>query len=209
MIYMEDKINKLQLFYLQQEEAYKKLFKQFHYDRALEDPLLTDEYIPKVLKGEFQEYLGKRNSSGRYKYAMYTINFREGQTVQKAMKQFLKYTKKKWIKNSISCFEWRGMDRGMHIHSRVEFQPEKNVYEGKREVYNTFKSMVGNKKHVNVRYSNRDNSFLKYIAGGRVIKGNLVRKECNEVTIKMRSKHQLQDIYSVAAAVGRREVVAP
>ncbi len=191
-------IDKKLIFHNQQIEAYKKLFKQFHYDRAFNDPSFTDDYIPEVYKEEFQKYIVRRSSAGRYKYVMYTINFREDIDHYEVLKAFLKYTKKKWIKKSYSCFEWRDIDKGQHIHSRVEIipdDPEKpnriTIYQRKREVYNTFKHLVGNKLHINARYSNRKDCFIAYVKGLR--KGK--PKECMTCTMHMRSKLDLLDIY--------------
>lgn len=144
--------------------AIHKLFKEYHYDQIKKNPNSVLRYIPKSEQDIFINYISKRTNT-RYRYIMFTINFREDVTFQQAEKKFMKYAKKRWIKNTISCFEWREKNKGMHIHSRAELSSKKVPYECKREVYNTFKNLVGNKLHINVRYSNDENSFINYING--------------------------------------------
>ena len=63
------------------------------------------------------------------------------------------------------CIEWREGDKGMHAHIKIWLNENKNPYRCKGEFYNTFKSLVGNKQHVNIRYSNTDGCFEEYIMG--------------------------------------------
>ena len=110
------------------------MFKEYHYDKFLNNPSLLDDFVPAYARGEFQKYCGKRTSK-RYKYVMFTINFKEGVDMDDVKKKYVKYVMKKWLLKSMSCFEWRKMDKGMHIHSKVWLDEEKNPYECKREVY--------------------------------------------------------------------------
>ncbi|WP_445775567.1 hypothetical protein, partial [Shewanella sp.] len=165
----EEKFRKLKVFTIAREKAFEKLFKEFWYDKSLKTAEITDDYIPEVCKEEFQKYVGKRGKA-RYKYLLITINFKPDVDFEMAYKQFEKYTKKKWIDKCINCFEWRKEmtkddNGGMHIHSKVWIADKKNPYKCKGEVYNTFKNLVGNKLHVNVRYSNAEGCFEDYIAG--------------------------------------------
>lgn len=150
-------------------KAQEKLFVLYwgdYYNNNSEDLL---KYIPPERQEDFQKYVAKSKGK-RWKYAMYTINFGPGVELNVIKKYTEKCLKKKWILDPIYCYETRGRDenggfKGVHVHMRVQFHEDKNPYEGRREVYNTFKHVVGNKQHINVRYSNRDDAFIEYIAG--------------------------------------------
>lgn len=188
------KYEKLLLFYKMKEEGIKKLLKEFWYDKALEETSVFEDYIPEDMLEEVVEYTSKRNRNSRYKYAMFTINFKEKVTLKNAMKKFEKFRTKKWIEKSMSCMEWRGLYLGMHLHSKVWIKDGKRIYDCKREVYNTFKDLVGNKMHVNVRYSNRENCFEEYIKGYK--KGKM--KDSFAVTELMRENQKVTGILEAA-----------
>lgn len=98
---------------------------------------------------------------------MFTINFRDDCPRGIMIKQVNKCLRKKWIVNYMYRWECRGDDIGIHIHIRCEIKNGKNTYNCKREMWNTFKECVGSRKHVNCRYSNRDDAFVKYVKGYR------------------------------------------
>ncbi len=192
------KEKKLQLFIQSKEKAYAKRFKEYWYDKVLEENEDISSYVPNILKEDFQKYLGKK-SGKRYNYIMFTINFKESVTFAQAYKKFVKYTKKTWIHSHYSCFEWRSLESGMHIHSKVVLTDDKvKVYRCKSEVYNTFKNLVGNKLHINVRYSNREGCFDSYIDGLK----KEIRKDCYEVTHIMRAKHSIPNVFTNRAPLG-------
>lgn len=161
----ETKIKQLTLFANERENAMKKLAKEYWYDKLIEESELWRDYVPKNLRDDFGKYVTKRKGCNRYKYLLFTINFTEGTDVGNAVKKVEKCVHKKWIKSALYCFEWRGSDNGFHCHLRCEIIKDKNAYRCKGEVYNTFKHMVGNKMHVNLRYSNSDNAFVDYVKG--------------------------------------------
>lgn len=162
-----EKIRKMSLFRRSKEKDIRKLLKEFWYDKCMNESAEMDDYVPEIMQEEVYKYLGKRGDKGRYNFAMFTVNFREDVKWGLVKKKFEKYRKKVWIEKELSCVEWRDGDKGLHIHSKVWIrQPtegERKVYSFKREVYNTFKSLVGNRLHVNVRYSNKKGCFDEYI----------------------------------------------
>lgn len=148
-----------------QNRAKRKILSEFWYDKVSNDFEWLKHDVPKNFKSEVREYLESRNSS-RYKYAMFTINPKEGTVFSELQKKVEKALKKVWVENYLFCYEWRDKDKGLHVHIKVWIKKEKNPYHCKREIYNTFKHLVGNKKHVNVRYSNREGCFDEYIKNG-------------------------------------------
>ncbi len=145
--------------------AVSKIFKEFHYDRLLKYSDELIEQIEDVYKDDFKDWIGERQSN-RYKYIMFTINPKEGVNVEEFLKKIKKMLTKKWIKQYLYCIEWRSeCMTGMHAHIKCWICDKKNPYHCKREVYNTFKYLVGNKSHVHPRYSNRKGCFDDYING--------------------------------------------
>jgi len=195
------KTAKKTIFMKQKTEALKKLFKEYWYDNIIHNPETVDDFLPDHSKEDFQKYIAKRTNT-RYKYIMFTINPIKDVEVEVLLKQFTKYTKKKWITQHYSCFEWRGstIDDGIHIHSKVWLHEDKNPYETKREVFNTFKNLVGNIKHINVRYSNRDYCFEDYIRGIKDGKN----KENYHNDLKIRQEHHFKDTYGTPSKQGEK-----
>lgn len=173
------------------KKALRKRVQEFYYDKCLEDPVDILERIPNCDKEQFIEWAGNRNRVGRYKYIMYTINFKPGTEWAKAKKKILKSMKKKWIINALGCIEWRNGNSGMHCHIRCEVKDDKNVYRCKGELYNTFKDCVGNKLHVNVKYSNIEGAYVNYVKG--IKKGE---KKINNVNdVELRKKYGIPTVF--------------
>lgn len=187
---MDEKIRKLVLFRNEYEQAMRKIAKEYWYDKILESSELWEEYVPEVYAEDFGKWAVKRGGNARYKYIMITVNFKEDVSFETMWVKFVKMKNKIWIEKSMSCVEWRDKNKGMHIHSKVWVHDWKKVYECKREIYNTFKALVGNKMHVNVRYSNREKCFEDYIRGFRGGK----KKESYDVTMSMRKELKIPDI---------------
>jgi len=177
------------------EKAMVKLFTQYHYDQMVENPEMLKNEVP---GGHWDGFNGWMNSKGksRYRYAMFTINWVEGLDMDLKIKKVCKILKKKWILNAIWCMEWRDVDMGNHTHIRMEIEDGKKTYDCKREVYNTVKKFVGNKMHVNVRYSNTENCFIKYVEGlKKNDSGNYVEKKFSVIDKIMRERYKLPDVF--------------
>lgn len=178
------------------EKAFMKRLGEFYYDKIVKNPELLAPYIGEdELLNEFSTWNTKRSRS-RYKYIMFTINFKEDVTFKEASVKVLKAIKKVWIINYYYSWEWRNGGEGMHIHLRTRIKDGKKTYDCKREMYNTFKNLVGNKLHVNVRYSNDDDCFIKYIRGLKLKNGEYEQKPNHEWDTVMRKKYHLKDFYS-------------
>lgn len=170
------------------EFAITKFLREYHYDMLLKEP---ETYLKDFRnKDELCKYAVKRTGQ-RWKYFMVTINFKPDVDFTICNKYVLKSLTKKWIKYFKYCWEWRDIDKGMHIHMKVEPDENKKIYDCKRELYNTFKHVVGNNMHINMRYSNKTNCFDEYIEGLK----NGERKKCMDVTEIMRKKYDLQKLY--------------
>lgn len=168
----------------------KKIVREYCYDKILEMPENCNSYIADSEKDKFVEWVKKRTNS-RYRFAMFTINFKPEADIEIIKKAIKKATKKCWIENWKYCWECTKNDDNLHIHMKVEIKDGKNSYECKREMYNTFKNVVGNKMHVNVRYSNRTDCFDKYLDGLKDDK----MKECMPKTYIMRKRYEFADLY--------------
>lgn len=178
-------------FYESKKYALQKIEKEFWYDFYMKDPEALKFQYPKSIGNDLCEYLTKRGRS-RYKYIMFTVNPREGTSVELFNNKIEKCLKKVWIKNYIACIEVRNeRHEGMHCHIRVEVIDGKYSYDCKREVYNTFKHLVDHKLHVNARYSNREGAFVEYVKGFK--KGT--RKSCWTFSEQFRGKHSLPSVY--------------
>lgn len=153
-------------------KAIKKLLQEYNYENLIKEGYdYLKDFVPETNEEDFKDWLNKRREcyNSRYRYIMFTINFKEGIDLQLMKKKVLKSVTKKWILHYHYQYECRGFDgrkwTGIHIHMVCEIKEDKNAYNCKREMYNTFKDCVGNKQHVNVRYSNRDKAFVDYVNG--------------------------------------------
>lgn len=172
--------------------AENKLWREFWYDRLIDMGFM--ECPNKKIEEEMSEWLKEKSSykKTKYKYMMATINFKPGIELEMAIKKINKCLKKKWIVSWYWCMEWRSIDMGMHCHIRIETDGKKNCYQCKREVYNTFKNLVGNKKHVRLDYGIRKDSFINYVKGIKLGKP----KSTSEINKIMRLKFNLINFYN-------------
>lgn len=152
--------------------AKTKLWREFWYYRLTDHQDEMGNYTvcklaPDSIRSEMSNWLNKKAKmrGTKYKYCMFTINFKEEIDIEYIKKKLKKCLTKNWIEQYIYCYEWRDIDKGMHVHLKTWIKEGKVVYNCKKEVYNTFKDLVGNKLHVNVRYSNRNDCFNEYIKG--------------------------------------------
>lgn len=155
------------------KKAIRKILMEYNYERLIKDNEVLLHMVPEHFQEDFKTYMENRRKAYkiRYKYAMFTINFKENMDYKEIYKKTLKCLEKKWIKDHLARFECRDFNKesnewiGIHLHFWCEIIDNKNVYHCKREVYNTFKHLVGNKQHVNVKYSNAPDAFKQYVLG--------------------------------------------
>lgn len=190
---MEDqKIVMSKVFEKAKMKAIERAFTGYWTDLLYKEPeqVLMDFDSP--CKDDVCKYIVKCTGK-KWKYFMVTINFKPGVCKGKILLKMEKCVKKKWLWKYIYCIEWRDWNEdSVHVHMKVTPDPEKKIYDCKREIYNTFKHLVGNKLHVDMRYSNRDDCFEDYILGYR----NGKMKDCMEATKFFREKYHLEDHYS-------------
>lgn len=182
------------------DKALDKLMGEFFYDKMMDEPAtICEEFLHH--KDEFLKWSAKRSGVDRYKYAMFTINFKVDD-LQKIKPKVEKCLKKVWIEKYLYCYEQRGvfgvnLGEGVHVHLKVWIKKGKNIYRGRGEVFNTFKHLVGNKKHVNVIYSNFEGCFEDYIKGYKKNKSSKVieRKSKYSDDVSWREREGLENFY--------------
>lgn len=158
-----DEMEKMNRSFKAKERAINKLLDQYYFDKIMEGGLNLTNFIPSCELEDIEQYVQQRQKR-RYKYIMITVNPMEDIPWHELDKKVKKCIKKKWIKNATYCYEWRNKMLGLHTHIRCEIT-DKNPCEINREVYNTFKNLVGNKLHVNIKMSNANEAFLNYVKG--------------------------------------------
>lgn len=104
------------------------------------------------------------------KYAFIVVNPMEGVLIKNFIFKIKKACNKVWIKRFMWQLEQRGkteddMGMGMHCNILVETNRYKKRSEIQREMYNTFKRMVGNGLHVCIRCGNDSGNFERYMRG--------------------------------------------
>lgn len=175
------------------EKMIMKRIGEWYYDKICKKPEVFERYLIGPDLDEFSHWNAKRTRI-RWKYIMFTINFKPEISLIMADIKVKKAIKKKWIVRYMYCWEWRDRnEKGMHVHMKVELKDGKSPYECRREMYNTFKSLVGNKQHVNSRYSNEEGCFVQYIKGYRY-KGD-IRSSKNDWDGKIREDLGLRPYY--------------
>lgn len=157
-------VEKVMRWHKAKDRAINKLLDQYLFDKILMGEFNLEDYIPKEEVENLDDYIQDRQKRS-YKRIMITVNPMENIAFSYFEKCLLKCIKKKWILNGIYCYEWRGLNKGLHCHIACSIDPSKNPAAIHREVYNTFKNFVGNKQHVNIKYSNMANGFTNYVKG--------------------------------------------
>lgn len=161
---LNSELNKFKCWNECKDNAVRRLIREYHYDVLRKDGISLGMFVPTKYKKGITEYIESRNGN-RYKYIMITVNPNEDVEHKLFCKKIRKALKKVWINNWMYCIEWRDGEKGMHAHIKIWLDENKNPYRCKGEFYNTFKHVVGNKQHINIRYSNTDGCFEKYIMG--------------------------------------------
>lgn len=143
-------------------KAVDKLWFNFWVDKVQNEPFWAKDDMPEETYEEFTDWCSLRAT--KHKIYLITINPREDIIEPEFIERIKKSVKKKWITYYKWCIEWRDKAEGMHCHILVHSNG-KRISECRREFYNTFKHMVGNKLHVNIRYGTRPDSYSQYIEG--------------------------------------------
>lgn len=153
-----------------------------------------DFYVGNCIKEE-KELLRKEMKAKKpdKRYVMVTVNVKPNTKVDDLVKKWEKLIGKKWVTDSYSCLEWRELENGLHLHSCLEYA-KKAKCEIRRECYNTFKKLVGNKLHVNFQYNTKKDGFVKYIDGWKKMNDGYERKESDKATKLMRLKYGINDV---------------
>lgn len=176
------------------KKALEKILVNYYYDKMLNDP---DKYLIPEISEKNSENLEKwvNNKKGMYRYALITVNPKNGVDIHRFHLKVIKACKKVYIEKYMYCFEWRGREKdknGFHCHIKIWIKKGKRAYAIKGEFYNTFKNYVGNHEHINMRYSNIDGCFENYIKGEK--DGKL--KEHNSYDIEMRKYYGFKELYT-------------
>ncbi len=119
---------------------------------------VTDRYVDKM-----KNYCKNRRGVS-YRWCLLTVNPIKEIGEEELLKKSLKCAKKCWIKHAEWCLEWRNEAEGLHMHMAIEIEAMKKPSEMRRECYNTFKNLVGNPQHVNMKFSNQC-PFNNYVKG--------------------------------------------
>ena len=145
------------------------------YGQMLEEDIINNEdypwemMIPYNMVEKMKNYTKNRRSV-KWKWILLTVNPTKETDLDELVKKTLKCSKKCWIEHAEWCYEWRTADEGLHMHMAIEINTgiKKNPSEMRRECYNTFKNMVGNPQHVNMKFSNQCqfNAYVKGIKNG-------------------------------------------
>jgi hypothetical protein len=133
----------------------------------------------------------------RSRYCLLTVNPEPDTPVSLFKTLMERCIRKKWIKKSYYCFEWRDMNKGLHSHAVLTCEKKKRPSEMKREIYSTFKDIVGNEKHINIKPILAVDEYTRarnYLIG---IKGGKLKKN-NNYDIEYRKKYNLMNIYKNA-----------
>jgi len=137
------------------------------------------------------EYTLKKQYKPSAKIYLVTVNPRPDVDIDALSKKVVKCVKKIWIKEWMYCYEWREGDSGLHVHIRLTLNKKKKLSEVRRECFNTFKTLVEYRQHVNIKFALREDSFIDYVRG---IKGG-EPKDNHKHDIANRRELRVQDIY--------------
>lgn len=138
-----------------------------------------------------------KKQSKRRRYIFVTVNVKPGTTLEDLQSKMVKFISKKWVTDLVYTFEQRSEDinnvDGLHTHMLV-YIPKKRPSEVNREIYSTFKHIVGTKKSINVNYIPLEwvMDKLNYIAGNK--EEAKMAKVC--VDRLWRAQNNLSDIYT-------------
>lgn len=186
--------DKFAKFYSARSKSIDKLLFDFMYDSLMKDTKSMLSFIPSRHHEDYEKYIANRTGYGK-RYMMATINFKPGVDLEIVKKQMKKCLKKIWIEEYMYCYEIRNEDEeadaGLHIHLKIWKAKNKKSGECKREIYNTFKHLVNNIQCVNMRHSNIDGCFEKYIRGFK----NDDKKDCLDISRRYRDENGLEDYY--------------
>lgn len=178
--------------------AMVKVFTRMWLDKIDENPEEIFKYIKTYAGGELYDdvcanvrmYTGKKCEC-----VMITVNPKQNINLELFDKLIKKCLKKKWIKTYMYCYEVRNAAlEGLHVHIRLTFKEGEKISPGRcrRECYNTFKNIVGNYEHVDLKPGYRKDAFIDYIGGLR--KGK--EKDCWTASCIWRKLNGKEHVYS-------------
>ena len=159
---------------------------KLRYEDLLDDWLKTNVQESSVIYGEEQEENPELDS------LLLTINPSPSVKVEDFVAKVFSFVERKIISPKVwaYCFEQRSVSARVHgVHAHIvlcDIKPSAL----KKWAYSTFKNMVGNEKHVDVRRTNYDRA-IKYLEGFK--KGQ--EKPTRQRDINFRKKYDLKDIY--------------
>lgn len=137
--------------------------------------IIQSEY--NIINGKWENYIytwnGENydkkpynNTTKREKYVLITVNPKPEISVGDMLQLYKRARKKNWIINTHSTIEWRKEKEGMHLHMLAWVIFKKAKSQIHKEIYNTFKHVVGNKNHVNIQINKVDpGKMITYIEG--------------------------------------------
>jgi len=146
---------------LSRKSAIQKVLTNYYTDAIYTVPT---EFFDPDSESDIINWVNKRNVSGKYDYALVTINPKSDifPPFEKAVNKALK---KKFIKTALYNYEWRNDNVGLHVHMLITLTKPKKRSEIRREFYNTFKYLVGGELHIHVIMTNDHINMKAYIAG--------------------------------------------
>lgn len=154
-------------------------------------------YKDQINQGEYPE-MEKYLNRAEKPFIFLTVNPKPSVNLLELKKAVEKCHTKKWIAEFAYAYEQRGIIPGeypgIHVHSIIKYR-EKKLSEIKREIQNTFKNLIGNAKHCDIKVL--ITKFLpdkeKYIQG---LKGDEEKFAKSLNDINMRKDYGLDRIYS-------------
>lgn len=156
---------------------------------------ITDPELLKIVKSVNKS---RKEKAEKHPYALITINPRPDSDLQEFVELVHKSIKKKWITEYIYTFEQRGTKEdkygtGHHCHMLL-YREGKRPSELSREFHNTFKHLIGNAKHIDIRYvSEKDaDNCRAYINGDKKDEKKKAKCEADDL---WRTENALEKVY--------------
>ncbi len=140
----------------------------YHIDKNPE--IMMNQMEGELWKSMVTAYNNRRNKISKKDYIFLTVNPMESIGLTEFIKCVKKCMRKKWFHDILYCYEQRGenleeMGIGKHMHALIRFDKKKSKRDALKEIFNTFKNIVGNPKHVNIQYTNDKEKIKDYIMG--------------------------------------------
>lgn len=179
----------------------------FHQEKAMKEGTSSFVNSDPEFKKKVDEMMNKQKERAEaYGYALITVNPINDTRLEYLEERMNKFLKKKWVNECYWVFEQRCKEiddidsygKGLHMHILVAVDG-KAKHEVHRETHNTFKNVVGNDKHIDVRMvqKSRVEHAIKYLLGYKDQKGKSPEKmDGVYVDYQWRMDNELDQIYS-------------